>query len=637
MLGEIKKILVICLLGFALVSCATSEEPRRARYPNSVSPAAQTEFSVAKGLYRSSRFPEADSAFAALIADHPYTEITDRSLFFRAEIAFGRHDYSGALGLYRKSYSRVGSPMITPMAKFKAGLSLYKLKRYGEAITELESIERANASAILRLRIDSLAVVASNKVGAIPASKVIWYLFVLDDYSDGAAQRVGEVSGEELVAENDALSEVRRWVEDPNISMSSVEMLPLAGMKGKRSGGYASYKYAYLLHTTGRSDEAAQRIKNYLTGYPKHEYYASARLLAMELGGEFGSGAGISIGVILPLTGRYAVYGESVLHGIECAVGIFGSCTGPAGMTLIVRDSTSTSLGATRAVDELNDAGVVAIVGPLMSSSAVVAAGRAQELGIPLISLSQRNGVIELGDFIFRNSVSPASEVDAVVEYSITQKMLKRFFILYPNNRKGAEYERLFTEKVEELGGKVVSTHSYAPNEMEFAVALRSVGDNGSSFDAVFIPDSSRVVGYIAPTLALSGIEGVKLLGISRWDEQGLVDRGGKFVDGSIFVNSFYKKAHDAGVISFIKKFKETYGIEPTLLEALGFDATRAIIIAAQEMGSFHRETMRDSLTRISGFHGVSGLMGFNLDGDARRKLTLLTVKNGAIVPMPKE
>ena len=272
-------------------------------------------------------------------------------------------------------------------------------------------------------------------------------------------------------------------------------------------------------------------------------------------------------------------------------------------------------------------------------NSAQAAAVKAQELGVPLISLSQREGVIDVGDFVFRNSVSPSSEVDAVVDYSIGQKMLKRFFILYPDNMKGAEYERLFTQKVEELGGKIVARHAYAPNEMEFAVVLKGVANKGgpgnrSGFDAVFIPDSSRVVGYIAPTLALSGVEDVRLLGISRWDDSDLIERGGKFVDGAIFVDSFYKKAHEAQVISFIKKFKETYGIEPTLLEALGFDATRAIVIAAQEMGAFHRETMRDSLTRISGFRGVSGLMGFSPSGDARRKLTLLTVKNGAIVPI---
>ena len=156
-------------------------------------------------------------------------------------------------------------------------------------------------------------------------------------------------------------------MDDSTVSIASIEALPLAQMKGKRSGGYASYKYAYALHTSGRSDEASKLIKDYLTGYPKHEYYGSARVLAMELGGEFGEGAGISIGVILPLTGRYAVYGESVLHGIECAVGIFGSCTGPSGMTIIVRDSEGTPLGATRAVEELVAAGAVAIVGPLMS------------------------------------------------------------------------------------------------------------------------------------------------------------------------------------------------------------------------------------------------------------------------------
>jgi ABC-type branched-subunit amino acid transport system substrate-binding protein len=633
-----KKTLIACLLGFMLVSCASGTEPRRSRYPNDITPAARTAFGASQNIYRAGRFPEADRAFSIVVSDYPYTELTDKALFYRGEIAFARRDYSGAVAHYRQANSRVESPSVASKAKFKAALSLYRLGRNGEAITELESMNRAGTSAILRLRADSVAVRASDRVGSTLPTKVVWYLFILDDYAEGAGQRAAEVGNEKLITDEDALAEVRRWMEDTTVPLTSIEALPLAQMKGKKSGGYASYKYAYALHTGGRAEEASKLIKNYLTSYPKHEYYSHARLLAMELGGEFGAGAGISIGTILPLSGRYAVYGESVLHGIECAIGIFQPCTGPAGMTIIVRDSVGTPEGAARAVEELAEAGVVAIVGPLMSNSAQAAAMKAQELGVPMISISQRDGVIEVGDFIFRNSVSPASEVDAVVDYSIGKKMLKRFFILYPDNKKGSEYERLFTKKAEELGGKIVARHAYAPNEMEFAVVLKGVGGgtpgNPLGYDAVFIPDSFRVVGYIAPTLALSGIEGVRLLGISRWDDPGLIERGSKFVDGAIFVDSFYKKAHDAGVISFMKKFKGAYGIDPTLLEALGFDATRAIVVASQEMGSFHRKTMRDSLTRIAGFRGVSGLMGFNPSGDARRKLTLLTVKNGAIVPI---
>ena len=200
-----KKVLIVCLFGFVLAACATVDEPRVARYPNVVTPAAEAEFSVANKLYRDGRFPEADSAFAAIIANYPYNELTDRSLFYRGEIAFDRGDYSGAIGLYKKSYARVDSPSITPRAKFKVALSLYKLGRCGEAITELETIDRTNTSAILRLRVDSLAINGSDRVGAVLATKIVWYLFILDDYADGAGQRTAEVASEKLIAEDDAL------------------------------------------------------------------------------------------------------------------------------------------------------------------------------------------------------------------------------------------------------------------------------------------------------------------------------------------------------------------------------------------------------------------------------------------------
>ena len=638
-----KKIIAWCCVAVLAAGCAKGVPARRARYPNPVTPEAKASFGTAEALYLDRRLAEADAAFASLISEFPYTELIDKARFRRGEIAFARRDYPLAISFYRQSYSQISSPSVAPKARFKAALALYSLRRCGESLSELEGIRRSEASTLLRLRIDSLGALDSKCAGGPANAAILWNLHLLDDYAEGADLRASEVSQKELVTEEAARAEVVRWIEDPSVTIEDVRALPLKKMKGKRSGGYAAYKLAYILHTSGEAAQASRHLKNYLKTYPKHEYYGAARLLVAELGGEFGEGAGVSVGAILPLSGRYAVYGESVLHGIECAIGVYRPCVGPAGVRVIVRDSASTTAGALQAVDELVREGVVAIVGPLLSATSMEAARRSQQLGVPMISLSQRKDVVELGDHIFRNSVSTASEVSALTNYAVRRKGLKNFFIIYPDNKKGSEYERLFTRKVEALGGTVVGSHAYAPNQLEFVSELKGAGGRDGvidvtgrsrTYDAVFIPDSFRAVGYIAPTLALMGVRNVQLLGISRWDDPGLIERGGKFVEGAVFVDSFYKQAPYATVTSFVSRFQEAYEVEPTLLEALGYDSMRAILTAAQKLGAFRRDTMQDALARLSGLRGVSGLRGFGPSGDARHRLWLLTVKKGEIKPV---
>lgn len=641
-----KRIIIFLCLVSLLGGCATGG-PRRAKYPNAVTPEAQFAFDHARKLYLDRKFKAADGELTTFIDTQPYTELTDEARFLRGEIAFTGKNYSSAVGLYRSSYSQIVSPLVAPKARFKAALSLYRLKRYDEALSELSAIDRRDASAVLRLRIDSLGIHASRVLEESTSQSIIWYLGALNDYAEGATRRAAVgVRGEKIVPEAEAELFVKSWIEDRSITAEQVEALPLKEMKGKRSGGFILYKLALTCHTAGDTGQAKRHLKNFISGYPKHEYYAAARLLMAELGGAVGEHAGVAVGVVLPLSGRYKVYGESVLHGVECAIGLYEPCIGPGGVRLVVRDSASTVGGARTAVEDIaQDKDVVAIIGPLQSSQASVAAGTAQELGIPLISLSQRGGVIETGEFVFRNSSSSTSEVVTLVDYVMDKKRWKRFFVIYPENRKGAEYYRLFSNAVSDKGGKIVRSRSYKPKQLTFVNELRGRGavetgvveqaidldTSGVSYDAIFIPDSHWVVGSLLQMMALSGDKKQRLMGISRWNDPELVQRGGEYVEGAVFVSSFFKGAPDPVVSSFVSRFTQAYGVEPTLLEALGYDTMRMITTAVTERGAFRRGSMRDALSRTSDFAGVAGKTTFDTSGDARRKMWVLTVRGGQI------
>ncbi len=625
------------IIGIVLLVSSCAGMGAKPSYPDAVTPEAQKSFNEAESLYQAKRFDEADSAYKRFIDTYGYNPLTDDARFKRGELSFQRKNYQQALELYRSAYANVYSPTITPRAQFKAAYSLYQLKRFGEAKDEIGSIRRRDASAVLRTRADSLGVLSSKGTKESEYQAIRYYLFLLDDHSDLASNRQALEGLSDIVSESDALAVVRKWVSDDAVLASQVAELPLKEYKGKRSGGYALFKYGKALNREDDFGRATKELKAYVSAYPKHEYYGAALALLGETGGRAGE-AKVKVGLILPLSGKYSIYGESVLHGVECAAGVFSPCEGPEGVVLVVRDADGQPEKIAAAVEELGASDVIGIIGPMLSSTVSIAAEKAQQLEVPMITLSQKQGISDTGDYIFRNTVAAQSQTQTIADYAVGRRKLKRFMVLYPQNEQGREYKDLFSDAVRNAGGRVTAAHGYSSNRVEFATDIRGMSlesEGGRNFDAIFIPDSFGPAGYIATTLAMMGIEGVPLLGISRWDDAKLINAGGKYVEGAVFPEAFYKRSSNPETQTFVQRFSQAYGIDPTLLEALGYDSMQMVLDAVKK-GAAHRGTLKDSLTRLSGFAGVTGRTSFDAKRDAARELPLLTVSGGEIKPLSR-
>lgn len=629
-----KKILLFAFFVF-LTGCAGSKGSPT--YPVSLTPEINKDWEHAERLVEQGRYKEADLAYDNFIEVHGYNSLTDRAYFKRGEISFLDKRYEDAIFYYRKACSGVYSPAIAPKSQFKAAYSLYLLKRFNEAEKEIEGIHRSDASVPLRVRMDSLGVNISKSGGWGDEGAIAWYLFLLDDYID-LSGRNGELDGYgDIVSEDEALLAVRKWVEDDSVGSNQVRKLPLKGYGGKRSGGYAFFKLGKALNKEGDFNKATKELKAYSYTYPKHEYYDEAKYLLGESSGRAGEVS--KVGLILPLSGKFLVYGESVLRGAECAVGVFEPCRKGVDIQLIVRDSEGDKDKAVEAVNDLAKEGVVAIIGAILSTTANDIAQKSQELGVPLITLSQREGLPQVGEYIFRNTVTASSQVDAITNYAVNNRDLKRFLVLYPKNKNGDEYRELFATSVSEKGGEIVAAYPYSSSRVEFSSELMSIPlkeyAQNKKFDAIFIPDSFNLVSYLVPTLETMGVKGFQYLGISRWNNPKLVAVGGQYLEGAVFPEAFYKDLSNLLIREFFTQFSGAYGIEPTLLEALSYDSMR-MVISSLERG-VERRSLRDALAGVSGFGGVTGVISFNEKRDAQRTLPLLTVSGGQIIPLNTE
>jgi branched-chain amino acid transport system substrate-binding protein len=181
------------------------------------------------------------------------------------------------------------------------------------------------------------------------------------------------------------------------------------------------------------------------------------------------------IGCLLPLSGPYAAYGREVLNGISLGA-LSHSPPKGVGVEVIIRDTEGKPEKALEELEALvKTRKVVGVIGPLSSKTAASVSQKAQELGVPMIALTQRRDIVEAGDMVFRNFLTPAQEIDALLQVAVGQLGLERFGILYPDNAYGRFCMNLFWDKLDEMGGSVTAVESYPPDITDFADQIKKM------------------------------------------------------------------------------------------------------------------------------------------------------------------
>ncbi len=379
-----------------------------------------------------------------------------------------------------------------------------------------------------------------------------------------------------------------------------------------------------------------------------------------------------TIGAVLPLTGRYSTVAYKTLNGLRLGLGI----TGPdrSSFRLAVVDSEGSPDQARQSVERLVlEDSAIAIVGSLLSRTAATVAAKADELGVPSIALSQKAGLTEIGPYIFRNAVTSEMQVKELVRLAMEDLKLKRFAILYPNDPYGVEYANLFWDEVLARGGVIAGAQVYNPKETDFrgpvkrlvgtfyvedrrteyrsrvtewfkkqkrVSARRSPPDDLLppivDFDAIFIPDTPRAVGQIAPMLAYQGVTNIRMLGTNVWNSSELIRRGQQNVENAVFVDSNLINDPAFRSSKFFKDFKEAYGEEPGIFESQGYE-TGLLLRRLIENGERSRVGLASALNNIREFKGITGPMTMNANRELVRPLTPFVVKQNSITAWSPE
>lgn len=591
----------------------------------------------------------------------------------RAEAALRDGDTRTAVQLYeqllfyRPDFERAAK------AREAYGLALVEVGRYTDAIGMLEpSLSSASGGDKLRLGLPLARALAGARRGA----EALELLVDLKDLSGLTPDQRASIDAKIALAMDEGLSfqdTVTVWERAQGRSSWST-LQPVL-----------TFKLAKIYFHMRDFESAERMLRTVTDQYGNSPYAAPARELIVRLA-DRRTVQPHTLGVVLPLSGRFKQYGERALAAIELALG------DKSGLTVIVKDSAGEPMPAEKAVEELvQKHHVIAIIGDAFTAPAMAAARKAEDLGVPLLSLAFGEGIPEVGPAVFRLALTVEAQAEALAEVAMKELGMSRFALLYPRTRYGVDFATAFWRAVEQRQGEIRGAESYEHDETtfkapvsklvgryyrssraDFAQAVRELRaqdlpshrlraaieklEKGLppivDFDALVIPDGAENLGLIAPALAFEDIvltrdpkmlekiskatgqknlKPVTLLGGSTWNQAATVTRCEKYCEDAIFVDGYFEASTDAKVRDFVAMYREKMGVLPSLSDAQAYDAA-GLLRSLLSAGTIRdREGLQRAIAGHPGFAGVTGVVRFDARGEVQKPLFVLTIRDQTI------
>lgn len=604
--------------------------------------------------------------------------------FLQAEKYFFERNFDKALPLYQNIKGKFPNGKAVQLASYRIGSIFYYQKDYNSASKEFESfIGKFPRSEITFDVTYNWAAAEFQQEKAEKANEVLSRLKLPDVYAQGPkrAEIVFQLAAQVSTAMGNNSGAALAYLAELQIPLSQFNREKLEASIAKSINAIQNTNELNRLLTQVKEERFRDRINNRIAvlglqaepqvtpniGLPNPPPLSQEPLFKNQnlISGTVGERS--TVGIVLPLTGKFSSYGKKALDAILLAAKSYSPFK-DTNLQLVVEDSRSNPILAAHAVEKLvNEDHAMAIIGPLTWKESLFAADKAQELGVLNISLSGKDGIADRGVYIFQNALTPKLQLESLVSHCINNLKITRFALLVPNNNFGNEYSSNFWNAVTRFGGKVMAFDSYNPDEKDFQKNVQElVGLNPKyrrlefsklleyqkeqkaktgkdpkvklepiiDFEAIFIPDSPKTVAQIAASLAYYDIKDITLLGTTEWNSDQLYQRGGQYVAGALFPGGLSLSSQNATQVSFIKSYNDAYGTNPDLLASQAYEAMHIVISALRTASSSDRNEL---VTFINNQKTFSSPLGSDVSFDgtrvAKRMVPIFRLEsNGAVV-----
>jgi len=587
-------------------------------------PTAETDLRLAREAAEAGRAEEAEQRYQAFLAEHPADPLLPVAHLGLGRVLLANGEIQEALANF-DDVATAEDSAVAEAGRFYQGVAMHLAGRHDEAIERLSPLAGQTTDPERTTLLLRTLAAAAQRTGRTALAL------------DSLNRLVGTEALPEDVRE-DGRRQLRELVQqaEPDAIERAYADLPRDGF-GWREVAARAIRLAF--------DEGnMSRVADIVTELRDHDIPMSDELAELAVRAERTERADPRvIGAIAPLTGRARQIGRQISRGLMLASGApLDGPPGPDTAQLVLRDDGGDPARAAAAVEALvSEHRAIAIIGPLDGRGARMAARRAQDLGVPLLTLVPDPSITEAGPMVFRLFPDPSEEAASLLA-AARARGATRFAVLHPDHAYGRRMGEAFSNAVRQAGLELVAEESYPAGATAFGEAIERL--EAVSFDAIFVPDAGRQLNLIGPALAAAGLwsrpagqsaprggRAITLLAPSvAVDSRILV--AARYFQGALFASAFHAPSATDAARAFAEEYQGRFGDAPDAYAALAYDAFR-LIRGAVESGRTTRSEVAGWLVDSElPTMGASG--GFDQARSPRNGARILQVTDNEFVPL---
>ena len=308
----------------------------------------------------------------------------------------------------------------------------------------------------------------------------------------------------------------------------------------------------------------------------------------------------IKVGVILPLTGEKAVFGEIEKNSFLIALDEINKAGGVRGtkIELLIEDDTSSPDVARGAAEKLISKDKVVILGGEYGSSETYAvAGVAQQKRFPfLINTGAADNITEQGwNYIFRLNPTVSEYTGAAENFLKEVAKPKTAVILFENTLFGTSGAQGFEKSCKDLGIRVLLKEGYEHGAVDFKPLLIKVRNNKPDliYMISYLMDASLIMRQsmeldMNPQLFMGGGGGFVLAEFYQ--------NAGKAAEGVFAADLWVPNLPYPGATDYYNKYKKLYGKVTDFRGAEAYAGLYVIADVLKRTKSLSPEDIREAL-----------------------------------------
>lgn len=298
----------------------------------------------------------------------------------------------------------------------------------------------------------------------------------------------------------------------------------------------------------------------------------------------------IRIGLILPLSGPYADYGNQIGNGARLYMARNGDTIAGRKVELIIRDDTGIAPELTRrlAQELVTNNRVDVLAGFGLSPGALATAAVATQSGKPMVVMNAAASVLtSKSPNIVRVSHTLPQLAQPMAKWAL-QNNIGQIYTLVADYAPGLDAQSAFKNAIEAGGQKLIGEIKVPVSNVDFGAYVQRIKDARPGAVFLFLPPGEATIAFMK-SWAERGMDkaGIRLLGTVDLVDDSIIEAIGKPALGAITAGH-YSTAHDSALNrEYVAAYNQAYGarIRPNYMSVAGYDGMAAIYTALKKTG----------------------------------------------------